>query len=87
MDFIQPTANRTIGINDVSSLKLLTRLRVRFSHLREDKFKHNFQNTLNLLHLVPLKQKTAITFFCGATIFLINEMSFSMTLLQLNQKF
>ena len=63
MDFIQPTANRTIGINDVSSLKLLTRLRVRFSHLREHKFKHNFQNTLNLLHLVPLKQKTAITFF------------------------
>ena len=28
-------------------IKLLTRLRVRQSHLREHKFKHSFQDTLN----------------------------------------
>ena len=37
--FIQPTANSTFGTNDISPLKLLTRLRVGFSHLREHKFK------------------------------------------------
>ena len=49
LDFIRPTANSTFGTNDVSGLKLLTRLRVGFSHLREHKFKHNFQDTLNPL--------------------------------------
>ena len=42
LDFIQPTANSTFGINGVSGLKLLTHLCVGFSHLREHKFKHNF---------------------------------------------
>ena len=37
LDFIQPTANSTFGINDVSG----------FSHLKEHKFKHNFPDTLN----------------------------------------
>ena len=49
LDFIRPTAISTFGTNDVSNLKLLTRLRVGFSHLREHKFKHNFQDTLNPL--------------------------------------
>ena len=31
--------------------------------------------------LVPLKQKTPITFLCATNIFLINEMSFLMTLI------
>ena len=49
LDFIQPTVNSTFGTSDVSGLKLLTRLLVVFSHLREHKFKHNFQDTLNQL--------------------------------------
>ena len=44
-----PTTNSTFGTNLVSGLKLLTFLRVSFNHLREDKFKHNFQNTMNQL--------------------------------------
>ena len=40
LDFIRRTANNTLGTNDVSSLKLLTRLRVNFSHLRVHKFKY-----------------------------------------------
>ena len=49
LDFIRPTANSTFGTNNVSSLKLSVRLRVGFSHPREHKFKHNFQDTLNPL--------------------------------------
>ena len=49
LDFIRPTANSTFGTNYVFGLKLLTRHRVGFSHLREHKFKHNFQDTLNPL--------------------------------------
>ena len=59
LDFIRPTANSTFGTNDVSSLKLLTRLRVGFSHLREHKFKRNFQNTLNPLCPCSLEAEDA----------------------------
>ena len=37
--------------------------------------------------LVPLKQKTAIAFLYATKSFLVNEMSFSMTLIQLTQRF
>ena len=49
LDFIRPTANSTFEINDVSDLKLLTRLRFGFSQPRERKFKLNFQDTLSPL--------------------------------------
>ena len=49
LDFIRPTANCTFRTNYVSGLKLLTRLCVDFNHLRQHKFKHNSQDTLNPL--------------------------------------
>ena len=49
LDFTRPTTNSTAGANDVSGLKLLIHLRVAFNHLREHKFKHNFQDRLNPL--------------------------------------
>ena len=63
LDFILPTANKTFGTNDVSSLKLLTRFRFSFSHLREHKFKHNFQDTLNLLYSCSLEAEDTYHFF------------------------
>ena len=86
IDFIWPTTNSTFRTNDVSGLELLTSLRVGFSHFREHKFKHNFQDPFKLI--VPLfswsKQKTPITAkmpLCAAKIFLINEMSSLMILI------
>ena len=63
LDFTRPTANSTFGTNDVSGLKLLTRLLVSFSHLREHKFKHNFQNTLNPLCPYSLEAEDIYHFF------------------------
>ena len=62
LDFIRPTANSTFGTNDVSGLKLLTRLRVGFSHLREHKLNIIFKKHWTHCALVPLKQKKPITF-------------------------
>ena len=64
LDFMQPTANSTFGSNDVSGLKLLTRLGVGFSHLREHKFKHNFQGTINRLFLCSLVAEDYHFFMC-----------------------
>ena len=49
LNIIRPSTSKVYNINDTIAIKLITRLRLRFSHLREHRFKHNFQNTLNLL--------------------------------------
>ena len=46
---IRPTPNRVYGACDPHGLILLTRLRVGLSHLREHKFKHGFNDTINPL--------------------------------------
>ena len=47
LDFIRPKENSIYAIHDISGLKLLTRLRLNFSHLNEHKFRHNFKDIIN----------------------------------------
>ena len=49
LEFIRPSQNRVYNCHNPKGIKLLTRLRVGPSHLREQKFKHSFQDTLNLI--------------------------------------
>ena len=49
LKFIRPTANSNFRCHKPVVVKLLTRLRLGLSHLREHKFKHSFQDTLNPL--------------------------------------
>ena len=45
--FIRPTASPIYTIHHARGLKLLTRSRLGLSHLREHKFRHNFNDTIN----------------------------------------
>ena len=47
--FVRPRKSHVFNIHDPHGLKLLTRLRVNFSQLREHKFRHNFRDTINPL--------------------------------------
>ena len=47
LKFIRPSENSIFLCNNPKGIQLLTRLRLGLSHLREHKFKHNFQDTLN----------------------------------------
>ena len=49
LSFIRPIESNVFNIFDPIGLKLLTRLRLGFSHLNEHRFRHNFQNCLNPL--------------------------------------
>ena len=49
LTFIRPLEKDTYGIYDPLGVKLLNRLRLGFSHLREHEFRHNFVDTLNPL--------------------------------------
>ena len=43
LKFIRPAQRKTFNINDSVGVKLLTRLRLGFSHLRGHKFRHGFR--------------------------------------------
>ena len=47
LKFIRPSPNNVFNCNNHKGIRLITRLRVGMSHLREHKFKHNFQDCLN----------------------------------------
>ena len=47
LSFIRPSANSTFNCHNPRGIKLLSRLKLGLSHLREHKFKHIFQDSLN----------------------------------------
>ena len=55
--FIRPKANCFFNCLNPKGIKLITKLRVGFSHLRDHKFKHSFHDCLNHIAAVVLKSK------------------------------
>ena len=49
LSFIRPSKRSIFNVNDPEGVKYLTRLRLRFSHWNEHKFRHGFLDTLNPL--------------------------------------
>ena len=47
LDFIRSKENSIYAIHNILGLKLLTRLRLNFSHLSEHKLRYNFIDTIN----------------------------------------
>ena len=51
LSLIRPVQSSVFNIFDPKGLKLLTRLRLEFSHLNEHRFRHNFESCVNLMFL------------------------------------
>ena len=49
LEFVRPVENSAYRIHGALGIKLLNRLIVGFSHLRERKFRHNFLDNMNVL--------------------------------------
>ena len=65
LTFIRPAQRKTFNINDSVGVKLLTRLPLGFSHLRDHKFRHGFRDILN--PLCPCSIETVTTaYYKGA---------------------
>ena len=62
LKFIRPSPNCLFNVSDSLGIKL-TRLRLGLSHLREHKFNHNFQNTINPLCPCSLESESTTHFF------------------------
>ena len=72
LKFIRPAQRKTFNINDSVGVKLLTRLQLGFSHLRDHKFRHGFRDILNPLCPCSIETKTTAHYFlrchfCNAT--------------------
>ena len=72
LNFIRPSPNSVFDIRNLNGTKLITRLRLGLSHLREHKFKHSFQDTLNPLCNCGEDIESATHFFLHCPFF-INE--------------
>ena len=60
---IRALANNTYGIYDPLGVTLLNRLRLGFSHLMKNKFRHNFVDTLNPLCSFSLETEDRELYF------------------------
>ena len=63
LNFIRPIGNSTYKIYYLLGIKLLTKLRLGFSHLSEHKFRHNFADSLNQLCSCSLETESTFHFF------------------------
>ena len=63
LKFIRPVQRKTFNINDSVGNKLLTRLHLGFSHLREHKFRHGFRGILNPLCPCSIEAETTAHYF------------------------
>ena len=75
LNVFRPSENKIFNIHDQVGIKLLTRLTLELSHLREHKFQHNFEDTLNPLCSCRLRPKQCCTFSYGASSSRISEES------------
>ena len=65
LSFIRPIQSNVHNIYDPIGLKLLTRLRLGWSHLNEHKLRHNFQDCLNPLCSCSLEIEDTIHYFAN----------------------
>ena len=91
---VRPVQRKTFNINDSVGVKLLTRLRIGFSHLREHKFRHGFRDILNPLCPCSIETETTAHYFLrchfynanrSALMDELNEIDFSFSTLNGNK--
>ena len=86
MSFIRPKANSVFSCNSSKGLKFVTGLRLGLSYLREHKFKHNFQDSINPLCSCSLDVESAIHYFLHCPQFTIEIHTLLNTISQIDNK-
>ena len=76
LKFIRPSSNSFFDCHNPIGIKYITRIRLGLSHLREHKFKHSFQDTLNPICNCGNDVESAIHFFlhCHCRCTLLNSL-------------
>ena len=83
----RPVPISCFNIHNAIGLKLLTRLRVGLSHLKEHKFKHNFSNCINPLCSCSLEVESTTHFLLHCLYFSSIRKIFFNELISIGKKF
>ena len=86
LSFIRPKANSVFNCNSSKGLKFVTRLCLGLSHLREHKFKHSFQDSINPLCSCSLDVESTIHYFLHCPLFTIERHTLLNTISQIDNK-
>ena len=73
LKFIRPSANSLFNCHNPKGIKFITRLRLGLSHLREHKFRHSFQDSLNPSVVVVLISNQLHIFFSTVARILLKD--------------
>ena len=73
LKFIRSVEGKTYHINNSVAVKLLARLRLSFSHLREHKFSSNFKDMLNPFFFNSIEAETMTHFFLRCHFYMENR--------------
>ena len=87
LKFIRPAQRKTVNINDSVGVKLLARLRLGFSHLREHKFRHGFRDILNPLCPHGIGAETSAHYFLRCHFYNANRSTLMNELDETNSSF
>ena len=86
MQFIWQSSNSVFDSHNAKRIKFINRLRLGFSHLPEHKFKHNFQESNNLLCNCGYEVEFTVYFFLHCPLFPDERITFFNTLSNLDCK-
>ena len=87
LKFIRPSPNSVYNCHNPKGLKFITRLRLGLSHLREHKFKHSFQDTINPLCSCGLDIESTEYFLLHCPQFVNERRTLLSTIGNINYKF
>ena len=62
LNFVRPRESSVFEVYDIKGVKLLTRLRLNFSHLNEHKFRHNFNDIINPMCSCSKEPETTLNY-------------------------
>ena len=67
LNFVTPRENSVFEVHVINGVKLLTSLRLDFSHLNEHKFQHNFHDIINPMYSCSKEPETTLLYLlrCG----------------------
>ena len=87
LQFIRSTPNKTFNCHNPIGIKLITRLRLGLSRLRDHKFKHNFLDSLNPICCCGKDIETTVHCCCGKDIELLFIIFFIAQFFQMKGQF
>ena len=71
LNFVRLRENSVFEVHDIRGVKLLTRLRLDFSHLNEHKFRHNFNDITNPMRSCSKRLETTLYYLLRSDLYSI----------------